>query len=464
MNQEANLASLSRPASSPGGKKKDLGSLLLLAAFLAGVALVFILVFGNRLVPRVPVSVVPALLLESDDATAAPAPGGTGPMLAQASGWIEPDPFPVRVPVKVDGFVEEVLVYEGDTVRQGQLLATLDATNHRLLVERLTASLDEARAMETMREQSIDQALHDRTASEAAKRTAMARYSEAQDRLERIRDLELGNVSEVEVIAAERAEIEARASLDEAIARLARSGSVVESSRTGLAQQQARVAALEAEVRQATVDLARTKVTAPMNGMVLRRFAAPGMKRMARMDDPDSATIVSLYDPEHLQVRVDVPLSDAGRMVTGMPARVMTAGLDGQVFTGRVTRIVGQADITRNTLQVKVALADGNHILRPEMLCRVEFFAPPTGTAGTSGRTRRIWLPGAALEDDAAGATTVWVVDSVNETVSLREIEVASRDQDGMRLVYRGLRPGEQVVLTTEGWLEPGTRVSINKD
>ena len=135
-----------------------------------------------------------------------------------------------------------------------------------------------------------------------------------------------------------------------------------------------------------------------------------------------------------------------------------------RALTGRVTRIVGQADITRNTLQVKVALAGGSHVLRPEMLCRVEFFAPSTGTARTSGRARRIWLPGAALEGNAAGTTVVWVVDPVNETVSSREIEVASRDRDGMRLVYSGLRPGEQVVVETEGRLEPGTRVSINRD
>jgi RND family efflux transporter MFP subunit len=434
MNQNEHLASLSRAGTSPGsGKRKNLGSLLLLLAFLAGVALVFVLVFGQRLQPRVQVTVASALLLESDEAAPVAAPDRLGSMLAQASGWIEPDPFPVRVPVQVDGFVESVLVYEGDGVEQGQLLATLDATNHTLRVEQLTASLEQARS--------------DRAVAKAERAIAQARHHEAEDRLQRIRTLNPGDLSQVEVIAVERAEAETR--------------SVVEARLAEEARQEARVAVIRTELAQAKVDLERTKIRAPMDGMVLRRFAAPGMKRVTRMDDPESATIVSLYDPERLQVRVDVPLSDAGYMVTGMPAKVVTAALAGRGFTGRVTRITGEADITRNTLQVKVALEQPDPALRPEMLCRVEFFASPSGASPSLARTRQVWLSEEALADGAEGSATVWVVDPVNETVSSREIQVAAGSRNGLRLVYSGLKPGEQVVVESKGRLESGTRVSV---
>lgn len=462
MNRKEQLASLSRAGSSSGGgRKKNLGSVLLLLVFMAGVALVFVLVFGKHLQPRVQVRVVPALLLESDEATPDAAPSRIGSMLAQASGWIEPDPFPVRVPVKVDGFVDEVFVYAGDVVKQGQLLATLDATNHALRMEQLTASLEEARTMGTVREQEIEQAVSDRVVAETEQAVAGARHREAEDRLRRIRTLDPGDLSELEVIAGERAETEAISTLEASKARLARADSVVDTRRAELARQMARVAALQTELEQAKVDLARTKITAPMDGMILRRYAAPGMKRMAQMDDPDSATIVSLYDPEHLQVRVDVPLTDAGRMVTGMPAKVVTSTLAGQVFNGHITRIVGEANITRNTLQVKVALEQPDPALRPEMLCRVEFFTSPSGEARTAARARQVWLSGEALEEGATGATTVWVVDPLSETVSSREIEVGPGSRDGLRIVYHGLRPGEKVVANSKGRLEPGTLVSV---
>ena len=432
----------------------------MLLLFLVGMALIFVLIFGQRLQPSVPVTVVSALLLESDEATPIAMPARPGSMLAQASGWIEADPFPVWVPVKVDGFVEAVFVYEGDIVKEGQLLATLDATNHTLRVDQLTASLEEARALERVREQEIEQALRARTVSEAGKTAAEARHHEAEDRLKRIRTLKPGDVSEVEVIAAERTETEARSALKEAVARLASAGSAVASHRAELGRQEARSASLRVELEQAQVDLTRTEIRAPMDGIVLKRFAAPGMKRMARMDDPNSSTIVSLYDPKHLQVRVDVPLSDAGRMVIGMPAKVVTAALAGQVFTGQITRITGEADITRNTLQVKVALKHPDPTLRPEMLCRVEFFASPTLEARTMFRTRQVWLPAEALKDPGEGTTTVWVVDPVNETVSSRKIEVGPGSRNGVRMVYKGLRPGEQIVVESKGHLEPGTRVS----
>jgi multidrug efflux pump subunit AcrA (membrane-fusion protein) len=147
-----------------------------------------------------------------------------------------------------------------------------------------------------------------------------------------------------------------------------------------------------------------------------------------------------------------------------MPARVVTAGLAGRSFTGRTTRIVGQADITRNTLQVKVALEEPDPALRPEMLCRVEFLTPAASPAGTATRARQLWLPEAALEDGAKGKTTVWVVDPLQETVSPRVIEVAPGGRDGFRAVYDGLRPGEQVVLAGRDRLKPGARVAVSRN
>ena len=45
--------------------------------------------------------------------------------ILQASGWIEPDPFPIRVPCLYDGIVKEVYVLEGELVSVGQKLVSL---------------------------------------------------------------------------------------------------------------------------------------------------------------------------------------------------------------------------------------------------------------------------------------------------------------------------------------------------
>ncbi len=465
MNQKEQLASLAGSRSAAGrGRKRNWGSLLLLLLFLGGVALVFVLVFGNRLRPRIPVTVVPALLLESEASGGAQTPPRPREVLAQASGWIEPDPYPIRVPVKVDGFVESVAVYAGDAVEKGQQLAALDPTNFALRADRLSASLAEARALETVRTREVAQARADRTAAAAAHDAAAAALREAEDRLARIRTLEPGDVAEADVVSAEQAVTSARAARDAARARLTRAGAAVETREAEQARQAAQVEGLGVDLARARLDLARTTVRAPMAGRVLERVAAPGMKRRAATEDPDSATVVTLYDPERLQVRVDVPLSDAGRLVTGMPARAVTAALPGQTFTGHISRITGKADITRNTLQVKVALARPDPRLRPEMLCRVEFLSVPAARAGGSSRARQVWLSGAALPDAAGDAATVWVVDPVTETVSPRDITVGAPSRDGRRLIREGLLPGERVVVDSDRSLTPGASVSIQEE
>lgn len=392
----------------------------MLFAFLLGMAALFALLFGDRIRPRVAVSIAPALYLESDGSPSAAAPSTTGRMVAQASGWIEPDPFPVRVPFKTDGFVEQVFVLEGESVQQGDLIATLDASNHTLRVAMLEADLAMA---------------------EAEMRAAEAALLEANDRVARLAQLGGDDVAAVERVAADRMAAEAAAMAD---------------------QQRARADSLRARLDEARLDLERTRVVAPIDGIVLARHAAPGLKRMAGMDDMDSSSAVTLYDPRKLQVRVDVPLSDAGRIDTGMTARIVTAAFANRTFTGVVTRITGEADITRNTLQVKVAILDPDPRLRPEMLCRAEFIGNATATESPAG-TRLVWIPAAALGGENGDAATVWIIDPVTETAAQRTITIGPEQRDGYRPVLDGVRAGERVVIAGADRLRPGALVKVHE-
>ncbi|NIP97960.1 MAG: HlyD family secretion protein, partial [Akkermansiaceae bacterium] len=87
-----------------------------------------------------------------------------------------------------------------------------------------------------------------------------------------------------------------------------------------------------------------------IDGIILHLHAAPGKKRMLTADDPTSALIVELYDPQKLQARIDVPLSEAAGLRVGQPVRLSTDLLPDARFNGEVTRIVGEADLQRNTL------------------------------------------------------------------------------------------------------------------
>lgn len=425
------------------------------AGLAAGFALLFLAIFRDRLLPATEVRV--AVVLATPGAKAGestPASGGGGRLAFQASGWVEPDPLPIKATALVDGVVEKVHVLEGEKVEAGRELASLIRDDTRLAREaaRETRRMREAE-LHAHRE-SIEAAKSKLAAEQARAGAAAALVQETSDRVERIEGLSTGTISETERVAIRVAHLKAQAG--EAAARAA-----ADQAQAELKGLEARTLVLESGVKsaevaveQAELAFSRTSIVSPVDGRVLRLHAAPGQKKMLAMDDPDSATIAVLYDPRKLQVRVDVPLADAAGLQIGQRARIRCSLLPDTVFHGEVTRITGEADIQRNTLQAKVRIDDPTDLLRPEMLCRVEFLEVASDAGGTvPSTTLATWVPSSALVEGA-----VWVCDPDTRRVGRREVEAGGLGADGYAPVAGGLRPGEWVVLSPPS-LRDGQRV-----
>ncbi len=433
---------------------------LLLTGFLA----LGVLVFGRQMFPAVPVRAAPVLLLPTAHASRPDGePRAEARLLFQATGWLEPDPHPVRVPARTDGFIETVHALEGETVEVGALLATLESTNARLAAIRAEAVLAEARAeLEAQAAMARSAELRIQAAAPAVA-AARARHDEAADRVRRLASLDPSDTSADELNEARRSEAEARAELEMARIAEQQARADLDERLAVLRRQEAIIARAEAELREARLALSRTEIRAPISGVVMRRYAAPGMKRMAAMDDTESATVVWLYDPRRLQARIDVPLSEASRVATGQMVRLTLALWPDRAFTARVTRITGEADYQRNTLQVKAALDAPDPRLRPEMLCRAEFWGGdrPDADAGDRPPEFTLWVPEAALEGDDGARAVVWVLHPVEQTLERREVRLGPERRGGLRRVLEGLREGEPVVTGPRDRLVPGRRVRI---
>ena len=99
--------------------------------------------------------------------------------------------------------------------------------------------------------------------------------------------------------------------------------------------EQARVQAAKARLELAQVQLERTKLRAPCGAQVLKIDAEVG-----ELTGPDSAEPVAiLADTSTIRVRAFVEEMDAPRVQVGMPATVVTDGLPGVEFKGRVYRV-----------------------------------------------------------------------------------------------------------------------------
>ncbi|MGE9267280.1 MAG: efflux RND transporter periplasmic adaptor subunit [Verrucomicrobiales bacterium] len=465
--------------SAPAPRRRALPSWLLPAGRLLGFILGFTLLFGKKLLPATPVTTAPVVTLRAETkTTAAPenSPVASSPparrdLLFQASGWLEPDPYAIQVPALVNGVIDQVHVLEGQQVKKDQLLATLIKDEAALTLEKAERQLDTIRARIAAHCAIVPEK---NAALEAAKSKVLAEQAtlaEFREESRRLDALPSGAVSQQALTTARQ--------------RLARQEALVAEAQNEVTRIEAEIETVdyqrvmmgetfrEAEVAQkmAQLALSRHEIRSPIDGIVLRLHAAPGKKRMLGMDDPHSATIVTLYQPEKLQARIDVPLNEAAALQTGQPVELITELLPDTTFHGHVTRITGEADLQRNTLQAKVALQNPDHRLRPEMLMRAKFFPATAPSAGSTtdappavGNSSRLTLlvPTAALSQEDGERARVWVY-RPDDTAELREITLGFLSRDAHREVLSGLHSGEKVILPPHDALSPGTRVTPNR-
>ena len=433
--------------------------------------------------------------------------------LVQAAGWLEAEPFSVACTALADGVVDSIDVLEGDRVEAGQIVARLVSIDSELRLRDADADLARAKAevsrtaaevqaattaweqpVALERAVAVGQASLDEGHAELAQLpflidSARARLVSSEDETARIEaSRESGAASEIEFIlasqraAADRADL-AALSAREAIlaARIKRLEAQVnaaqrdltlriddrrrlDTARAALEVAEANVAKLAVKRDQAALELERMVIRAPIDGFVQHRFKVPGDKVIRMMDDQHSTHIVHLYDPNLLQVRVDVPLADASALAIGQKCEVIVEVLPDRTFAGEVIRILHEADLQKNTLQVKVRVTDPDPILRPEMLTRVRFLpggrgAVPAGEAtnrtkspGTpvTGQRVRVHVSSVIEHDDGAD---VWaIVDRRNGRGTLRRqrVDVVARSDDWVTLEGE-LAPGALLAVASTG-------------
>ena len=116
-------------ASKPPGRRHKMASYGVPIGLGLGFAILLAILFGDRLIPAQTVDLVSVVTLSEDPGSApilANFDRGSdsafeAPVVFQASGWIEPDPLPVKATALISGVVDEVFVLEGESVREGDI-------------------------------------------------------------------------------------------------------------------------------------------------------------------------------------------------------------------------------------------------------------------------------------------------------------------------------------------------------
>ncbi|QDU03625.1 Type I secretion system membrane fusion protein PrsE [Gimesia chilikensis] len=477
---------------------------LLPGTLLIGFAALIAYASRDLIFPPQPVTVMPVIVSQAQVRSA-------GTPLFQAAGWVEPRPTPIRVAALAPGVVEELLVVEDQKVKQGEPIARLVKVDAELSLKNTIATeklreaeLQQARATLKAAEVRLSQPVH----LEAVLSSAQAELAKIQTQLRNLpfmtrrakADLEFARLdferkksargavtqrsideskTEVESTTAAYEELMGRKDslVSEQKALQARCQALqtelilltAEQKARDEAQAQVAAAAARLEQSQVAVDqarlaLERMTIRAPVAGRVYQLVAHPGSSvgnMLTQMTKFDGSTVVTMYRPEWLQIRVDVRFEDIPKVALNQPVQIDNPALSEPV-RGSVLFISSEADIQKNTLQVKVKIDEPTPLLKPEMLVDVTFLAPEhEQTEKDQDRESRIYVPRNMVQQNAAGQSCVWVADQSRQVARQQVIETSPQANGPLLEVTQGLNVSSRLIASPTSELQPDERITI---
>lgn len=341
------------------------------------------------------VALLAALLAGCDNSVAHNAPPPP-PVVSAASVVVKPisqwDAFNGRVEAvqsvqlrpRVSGYIERVNYTEGDEVKKGQVLFTIDDRTYRAAREQAQAELVRAR-----------------------NQAALARSESSRT--------------------------------EKLIGTQAISQEVWEQRRSSAAQAQSNVLAAQAQLDMAQLNLDFTRVTAPIDGRASRAMITAGNLVTAGDSASVLTTLVSL-DKIYVYFDVDeatfLRYQQQGRQGARLPVKVGLVGEDGTPHQGLVDFTDNQLNAGTGTIRMRALLDNRERRFTPGLFARVQM-------PGSAEFNAMLIDDKAVMTDQ--NRKFVYIVDKDGKA-QRRDIDVG-RMAEGLRIVQKGLASDDRVIV-----------------
>ncbi len=329
----------------------------------------------------------------------------------------------VEVMAKMAGYVQKIFVDVGDFVRQGQVLAVLEIPELKDDVTRASAASQRNRVDLKRVEDEVRR-------SETAYQAAHLTYT----RLSSVSKRQPGLVAQQEI--------------DDAMARDQMAEVQVAAAKSALAVAREQVNVTEADRGKTETLLQYTRVVAPFDGVVTKRYANSGSMIQAGVASQTQAMpVVRISQHGLLRLVLRVPESNAGSIKAGSVVQVRVPSVQ-RTFAGKVARTADQVDAAARTMHTEVDVPNANRTLIPGMYAEV--------TLRVAESTGAIAVPLACVEKGESSSSLL-VVNGTGE-LERRKVETGI-ETSTMVQVVDGLQEGEMVVVGARGQLKPGQKV-----
>jgi RND family efflux transporter MFP subunit len=309
----------------------------------------------------------------------------------------------VELRARVSGYLDKILFKDGADVKKGDLLLQIDPRPYQ-------AELEKAEARLALSEAQLKRAEVDFKRATAL----MARQAITREEFEKF-------------------------AADRAVAEL-------------------EVRAVKAACDVAKLNLAFTKVTAPIDGRISRRFLDAG--NVVKADETALGTLVSL-DPMYVYFNVDertalrmrrAAREGKAKEAAGVQVAMGLADEKGFPHRGKVDLADNRVDPKTGTLRMRAVLPNSDGPLVPGLFVRVRL---------TTGEPHKVLLvPDGGVERIGRGENLLIV--SAKNVVQLRDVETGL-GYDGLVVIKTGVEAGDWVVLDRSEKLRPGMTVKPRK-
>ncbi len=343
------------------------------------------------------------------------------PVLVTAVGTVQPFTS-VGIKSQVSGQIVRVHFKEGDEVRRGEVLFTIDPRPFE-------ATLRQAEAM---------------VAKDAAA------LKQAQAALERDQaQLEMSRIQERRYAELLRRELIAREQYDQLKTNWAAMEATVEADRAAVENARAAIRADQATVDNARLSLAYTTIRAPIDGRAGNVLVQAG--NVVKGNDENPIVVINQIQPIYLSFAVPeqhLPDIKKYRAQGALKVQARLPNRPEPVATGELAFINNTVDAGTGTIQLKAMFQNADNALWPGQFLDAVL---------TLAAQPAIVVPSQAIQPGQKGPY-VFVV-KADETVESRQVQPGSRL--GPETVVTGLQPGERVVTDGQLRLVPGAKVEV---
>lgn len=368
----------------------------------------------------------------------------------------------VQVGSQVSGSIATLHADFNSVVRKGQVIAQIDPAMYQAQVEQARANLDAARAQLAEAKARLTNANNNiatqragLTGADANLAALKAQRDDAKRQFERQASLaEEGIITPRDLDTARTTLEAAEARYNQAVAQVeqaklgqeAAASGGLEQARAQLQQAEAQVKQTDAALRVAVVNLERTTIISPIDGVVISRAVDAGQTVAAQFQTPTLFTIAR--DLTKMQVIANIDQADIGSISSNNQVAFTVDAFQNQTFDGTIRQIRLNPQIAQNvvTYNVVIEVENGDLKLKPGLTANLILTTSERENVLRVPNTAlRFTPPGAVMTTTPTKGRTVWVLNAERQAQA-RTITTGITDGFFTEIVGGELRPGDLVI------------------